>query len=188
MSEDRFFQQVNAAMSDYSPEVPASVYAGMRKKLWWSNFTRLSATRFNVWYAALILTGGLVWFTIGTANTGSTSTEAVNVSDVAIVESPAVEPAEDGQNQLPASPTTLDNSTQTASAAHPKSAASKEAVVSTDVAAEQSNQPDLVGEATTSEGQLVNETIANQTQSVPGKQGSKRGLKVTTPINSADKK
>jgi len=67
MSEDRFFQQVNAAMSDYSPEVPASVYAGMRKKLWWSNFTRLSATRFNVWYAALILTGGFMWFTIGTA-------------------------------------------------------------------------------------------------------------------------
>jgi hypothetical protein len=129
-----------------------------------------------------------MWFTIGTAKTGSTSTEAVNVSDVAIVESPAVEPAEDRQNQLPASPTTPDNSTQTASAAHSKGAASKETVVSTDVAAEQSNQPDLVGEATTSEGQAVNETIANQTQSVPGKQGSKRGLKVTTPINSADKK
>ena len=128
-----------------------------------------------------------MWFTMGTAKTGSTSTEAVNVSDVAIVESPAVEPAKDRQNQLPASPTAQDNSTQTASPAHSKGAASEQTVVSTDVAAEQSNQPDLVGEATTSEGQAVNETIANQTESVTGKQGAKKGLKVKT-FNSTDKK
>jgi hypothetical protein len=55
MSEDRFFQNIRSAMVDYSPEVPQSVYSGMRKKLWWSNFTRISITRFNIWYAALIV-------------------------------------------------------------------------------------------------------------------------------------
>jgi len=58
MSEDRFFQNIRSAMVEYSPEVPHAVYTGMRKKLWWSNFTRISATRFNIWYAALILISG----------------------------------------------------------------------------------------------------------------------------------
>ena len=58
MSEDRFFQNIRSALVEYSPEVPHSVYTGMRKKLWWSNFTRISATRFNVWYAALIVFSG----------------------------------------------------------------------------------------------------------------------------------
>ena len=49
MSEDRFFQHVRSTMADYRPEVPEAVYSSVRKKLWWSNFTRLSATRFNVW-------------------------------------------------------------------------------------------------------------------------------------------
>jgi len=187
MSEDRFFQQVNAAMTDYSPEVPASVYAGMRKKLWWSNFTRLSATRFNVWYAALILAGGLVLFAIGNPKTGSNAAEAASVSEEASIEPPVVETSEDRQNQLPASSTTAENSTQCASAVHPKSTANEEAVASTDEAAAQSVQPELVNEASTSEGQLVNQTNASQTETVPGKQGAKKGLKVKT-FNSADKK
>jgi hypothetical protein len=58
MSEDRFFQNIRATMVEYSPEVPHSVYTGMRKKLWWSDFTKISATRFNIWYAALIVISG----------------------------------------------------------------------------------------------------------------------------------
>ena len=56
MSEDRFFQNIRSTMVEYRPEVPQSVYSGMRKKLWWSNFTKISATRFNLWYAVLIVT------------------------------------------------------------------------------------------------------------------------------------
>lgn len=59
MSDERFFSQVKATMADYSPEVPVAVYGGMRRKLWWSNFTRLSATRLNVWYLALALGAGM---------------------------------------------------------------------------------------------------------------------------------
>ena len=187
MSEDRFFQQVNAAMTDYSPEVPASVYAGMRKKLWWSNFTRLSATRFNVWYAALILTGGLAWFAVGNAKTTASPAEAVTVSETAIVESPAVESSAGNENQSPVSSTTQENSPHNAAAVSTKNAAKTEAVDSKDEPATQSNQPDLMTEATNTEGQVINEPSANQSESTQIKQGSKKGLKVKT-FNSTDKK
>jgi len=59
MSEDRFFQQVNSVMSNYRPEVPETVYAGMRKKLWWSNFTRFSYTSLNVWYLLIAFVAGV---------------------------------------------------------------------------------------------------------------------------------
>ncbi len=59
MSDERFFNQVKATMAGYSPEVPEVVYGAMRRKLWWSNFTRLSATRLNVWYLALALGAGV---------------------------------------------------------------------------------------------------------------------------------
>lgn len=62
MSEDRFFNQVRETLHDYAPEVPQSVYGAMRRKLWWSNFTKLSVTRFNVWYAILIMAAGGIWF------------------------------------------------------------------------------------------------------------------------------
>jgi hypothetical protein len=55
MSENRFFQNIQSTLADYTPEVPRTAYAGMRRKLWWSNFTIISATRFNVWYALLIV-------------------------------------------------------------------------------------------------------------------------------------
>lgn len=55
MSDEKFFSQVKSSMESYTPEAPAEVYAGMRKKLWWSGFTKLSATRFNMWYLILLL-------------------------------------------------------------------------------------------------------------------------------------
>ncbi len=58
MSEERFYQQVKDVMYNYSPEVPHQVYGKMRRALWWSNFTKLSATRFNMWYLLLLLGAG----------------------------------------------------------------------------------------------------------------------------------
>lgn len=58
MSEERFFEQVKGTMSGYAPEVPQGVYGKMRRALWWSNFTKLSATRFNMWYLLLLLGAG----------------------------------------------------------------------------------------------------------------------------------
>jgi hypothetical protein len=58
MSDERFFSQVKATLGDYAPSVPGSVYTGMRRKLWLANFTRLSATRFNMWYALLLISIG----------------------------------------------------------------------------------------------------------------------------------
>jgi hypothetical protein len=55
MSEERFFNQMKDSLQSYAPEVPEAVYAGMRKKLWWSNFTRFSATRLNMWYLILLV-------------------------------------------------------------------------------------------------------------------------------------
>ncbi len=57
MSEERFYNQVREQLFDYSPEVPQSVYGGMRRKLWWSDFTSFKAFRFNMWYL-LIMVGG----------------------------------------------------------------------------------------------------------------------------------
>lgn len=71
MSEDRFFQQVKSVMSDYQPEVPGQVYAGMRKKMWWSNFLRFDATRLNVWYVAVAV-GATAAFLVN-VNTPSTA-------------------------------------------------------------------------------------------------------------------
>jgi hypothetical protein len=58
MSEERFYQQVKEVVYNYSPEVPQQVYGKMRRALWWSNFTKLSATRFNMWYLLLLLGAG----------------------------------------------------------------------------------------------------------------------------------
>ena len=187
MSEDRFFQQVNAAMTDYSPEVPATVYAGMRKKLWWSNFTRLNATRFNVWYAALILTGGLVWFAAGKNQAGSAPADATIVNETATDESPVMEASSGAENQTAVSEITQESSTQAKTVVNPKSTANADAVALKDETTTQSIQPELVSEAVTSEGQSVSEATANQPESASAKPGSKKGLKVKT-FNTSDKK
>jgi hypothetical protein len=55
MSDERFYDQVRSTMSGYAPEVPQAAYGKMRRALWWSNFTKLSVTRFNMWYLVAIL-------------------------------------------------------------------------------------------------------------------------------------
>ncbi len=187
MSEDRFFQQVNAAMTDYRPEVPASVYAGMRKKLWWSNFTRLSATRFNVWYAALLVTGGIVWFAADNANTSVRPAEDVIVNEAAIIESPVVESSASSQDQATASSITAETPKQSTSNVAPSSDSKATANALTGETISLTEKSELVVETPASEGQLLNETPANQTESTQTKQGAKKGLKVKT-FNSTDKK
>jgi len=187
MSEDRFFQQVNAAMTDYRPEVPESVYAGMRKKLWWSNFTRLSATRFNVWYAALLVTGGLAWFVSNNANTNDRPAAGVIVNEASMVESPVVETSAGSLNQVPASSTTAEAPKQSTSNVAPSVVSKATTDPLIDETAALTDQPESVGETPASEGQLLKETPANQTESSQTKQGAKKGLKVKT-FNSTDKK
>jgi hypothetical protein len=58
MSDERFFAQVKSTLENYAPAVNQEAYAGMRRKLWWSNFTKLSATRMNMWYLILLLAAG----------------------------------------------------------------------------------------------------------------------------------
>ena len=79
MSDERFFAQVKTTLSDYSPEVPAAVYSGMRRKLWWAQFTRLSATRFNMWYLLLMvgISGGVAMNYFSKDATASKSTHFV---------------------------------------------------------------------------------------------------------------
>ncbi|HEY8404400.1 MAG TPA: hypothetical protein VIK71_07290 [Flavobacteriales bacterium] len=55
MNDEKFFSQVKNALEHYAPEAPAAVYEGMRKRLWWSNFTRLSLVRLNLWTGLLLL-------------------------------------------------------------------------------------------------------------------------------------
>lgn len=55
MSEEKFFQKVQSELSGYSPEVPAHVYAGMRRKYGWAKFTTWNATKWNVWYLVMLL-------------------------------------------------------------------------------------------------------------------------------------
>lgn len=55
MSDEKFFSQVKNSLEFYAPEAPQEVYLGMRRKLWWSGFTKLSATRFNMWYLILLI-------------------------------------------------------------------------------------------------------------------------------------
>lgn len=57
MSDERFFKQMKSVLHDYQPAVDASVYSGMRRKLWWSNFTKLSFHRFNMYYLLVLLLG-----------------------------------------------------------------------------------------------------------------------------------
>jgi hypothetical protein len=187
MSEDRFFNQVRSVMSDYRPEVPEAAYSGMRRKLWWSNFTRLSATRFNVWYAALLLTSTtacIAW------SLGSTDAEISSSSASSVV--PA-QTQTDNQAVLPSAPQVqVENS----AAAQPVATKSnmKESIDSPELAESplqtaQCNAVEVQVESTP-ETHVAAETQvtapAEQKNSV--QQGARKGLKVKTYGSSDSKK
>lgn len=69
MTEERFFNEVRSHMEGFAPEVPSSVYAGMRRKLWWSNFSRFRVAHLNVWYVALVPAAALLWMGSATTTT-----------------------------------------------------------------------------------------------------------------------
>lgn len=183
MSEDRFYQQVRSTMTDYSEDVPASVYAAMRKKLWWSNFMQLNVTRFNVWYALAIVAGLAAYASWGSSATVANSVVAAPQSDKAILATPieVVAPAPD----LKASdaivvtpqenPTVLRNSSQshTRIASEP---ATEELAKPTEVA----STDHLVA----TDGSMPVHPSVDEQNNV-SKPGGKKGLKVKT-YNSAD--
>jgi hypothetical protein len=98
MSEDKFFGQVKSTMEHYAPEVPASVYAGMRRKLWLSQFLRWNASRLNAWYVVLFVSIGTTAAVMTTSNnaTGNKATsysspvEATVVSSADAINTPEV--------------------------------------------------------------------------------------------------
>lgn len=57
--EDKFFEMFRDSFEGFQPEVPNSIYAGVRKKMMWSNFMTFNLSTLNVWYVGLILLGGL---------------------------------------------------------------------------------------------------------------------------------
>lgn len=91
MSEEKFFSQVKSSLEFYSPEAPEAVYSGMRRKLWWSGFTKLSATRFNMWY--LILLVGLGSGALAYSNTCTAPATECKVSPL----TPSVKPTEEAK-------------------------------------------------------------------------------------------
>jgi hypothetical protein len=57
--EDKLFDMYRDSFQGFQPEAPASIYAGVRKKMMWSNFMAFNLSTLNVWYLGLILLGGL---------------------------------------------------------------------------------------------------------------------------------
>lgn len=187
MSEDRFFQHVRSTMADYRPEVPEAVYSSVRKKLWWSNFTRLSATRFNVWYVAILLTGsvGVMFFiqpdepvaTQTVSQTEVSSPEALPVQQVPSLES--AEPQTSSDQQANSAKSAAANQAQ-----HVPHRTKIEVIQEETILPEQNSITEKASE------QQVQEVISDNTQSVDAAQpasGSKKGLKVKT-YNSTNKK
>jgi hypothetical protein len=84
MSEDKFFQMVQGKLENFSPEVPQSAYAGMRRKYALSKFMSWNASRLNVWYALLLV--GMTSAAIVVLNSNSTESAAQAVTSP--VESP----------------------------------------------------------------------------------------------------
>ena len=187
MSEDRFFQQVNATMANYRPEVPQAVYSGMRKKLWWSNFTRLSATRFNIWYLAILITGSTALLNVGITENDSAASEVNQLQQVPNAAGAAREiPAQEGsiaesegvdseQNNQKVVVGKSDNvqSTQIQSDLKELEASSKQQIEVTEPAVKSSP--------------AVSETKVQTAESVKNEPASKKGLKVKT-YNAQDKK
>ena len=176
MSEDRFYQQVRSAMTNYSEDVPTSVYAGMRKKLWWSNFMQLNITRFNVWYALAIAYGLAAYASLGPAATVAQSDQAILVTPIEVVVStPDLKASDVIVSTTQEKPTVSGNSSQNQShiAVEPatENVAPPAEIVSTEQTAD-------------TEGAMLVQPSVDQ-QNTVSKQAGKKGLKVKT-YNAAD--
>ncbi|MFM9004999.1 MAG: hypothetical protein ACKOSR_05780 [Flavobacteriales bacterium] len=177
MSEDRFYSHVRSVMSEHRPEVPASVYAGMRKKLWWSNFTRLSVTRFNMWYALLIIGGLGAWAGLSIVKQDKASQA---------MESP-MEPTK--HEMIESAPLLTQESSQSPKEGEPSAASASTEAKETAVVKKQSAQKEIEvqNEEIQKEAYPVAEKqdekaapTAESQKVEPTKQGSRKGLKITT--------
>ena len=185
MSEDRFFNQVNATMTDYRPEVPESVYVGMRKKLWWSNFTRLNATRFNIWYlAVLFLTAGVVFSSLYSEN-------EVAVAPVIQQQPNAVAlPAAENPTQIPSQALSASENSSEKKTGDKHVLPNQESASSEKVALDMSSE-----NQTTTQQEMVHTSDAKDApateqtglESTEANKGSRKGLKVKT-FNAGEKK
>jgi hypothetical protein len=59
MQEDQIFNQFKSVLEHYQPEVPQSVYNGVRRKMWLSQFMRFNAASLNVWYIGVFIAAGV---------------------------------------------------------------------------------------------------------------------------------
>ena len=187
MSENRFFQQVNATIADYSPVVPESVYAGMRKKLWWSNFTRLSVTRFNIWYLAILVTGTVALLSTGAADKEASTVEmnqaqqtldAAHVSPVDPVKETSVAESVVEHQEL---------SGQSAVAGSAKNGASTQSHTQVEQSAAEAGQNSVEVAPIAAENPSVAEPKTQTAETVETKPASKKGLRVKT-YNAEEKK
>ena len=183
MSEDRFYQQVRSTMTDYSEDVPTSVYAGMRKKLWWSNFMQLNITRFNVWYALAIVSGLAAYASWGPSATVAETAVASPQSDQAIlvtpievvVSAPDLKASDAIVSTSQENPTVSGNSSQNQSHIAVETATEEVVPPIESVSTEQ---------MVVTEGSMPVQPSVDQ-QNTVSKQGGKKGLKVKT-YNAAD--
>lgn len=179
MSEDRFYNQVRTTMANYQPEVPASAYNGMRQKLWWSNFTKLSATRFNIWYLGILISGAVAaWAVVPQSSTGDAAAgmqpEAVPAAVQPVIEHEATAAQSTPVVQSESSTTTVKRSEknvqQTTLTEQPS-----EATAEVNVPVEANQVSTAPAEETKSEAQQA-------------KGGAKRGLKMKTYTDGQQKK
>jgi hypothetical protein len=81
MSEETFFNQVKGQLVNYSPEVPEAVYAGMRRKYARSRFFAWNASRLNIWYVALLLTGAASILCLTNSETEVAAQKAIQTNE-----------------------------------------------------------------------------------------------------------
>jgi len=115
MSEETFYSKVRDSLHAYAPEVPASIYSRMRKKLWLANFLALDFSRLNLWYL-LVATGlaaGVYYTAFPESSSAFRGAEfAPEVSAPTISSSPITgdaEPASPVSEYSPKSPKALDS-------------------------------------------------------------------------------
>lgn len=80
MQEDQIFNQFKSVLEHYQPEVPQSVYKGVRRKLWLSQFMRFNAASLNVWYVGVAICVGLGTWGVLSKDEAATAQTAKPVS------------------------------------------------------------------------------------------------------------
>jgi hypothetical protein len=147
-SEDLFFQKVREAALDYAPEVPASVYSGMRRKYNRSRFWAWSASSLNVWYvAALGIITSIVFFASQPSEVAASQAVRTPIQGVSIQKSMASEesfetPSEATSDAPSSCRSKLDHTILTTSPINtPNSLVEEEGQVTTTLASEEIIQP-----------------------------------------------